>query len=76
MKGFVFLQKNDIGETPNGLLVDGTRLILGTIGRRGPARRRCAPPPKRPSLRTYDLKGKTAHSVDGAGRWWDRWDRA
>jgi hypothetical protein len=35
-KSTVFLQKNDIGETPNGLLVDGTRLILGTIGGGGP----------------------------------------
>jgi hypothetical protein len=35
-KSSVFVEVADAGEQPNGLLVDGDRLILGTIGR-GPA---------------------------------------
>jgi hypothetical protein len=56
-KASVFLQKNDIGETPNGLLVDGTRLILGTIGGGSP-RGAGAPPPPTGHLYAYDLKTK------------------
>jgi DNA-binding beta-propeller fold protein YncE len=56
-KASVFLQKNDIGETPNGLLVDGTRLILGTIGGGGP-RGAGAPPPPTGHLYAYNLKTK------------------
>jgi sugar lactone lactonase YvrE len=32
-KSSVFVEGADVGEQPNGLLVDGDRLILGTIGR-------------------------------------------
>jgi DNA-binding beta-propeller fold protein YncE len=56
-KASVFLQKNDIGETPNGLLVDGSRLILGTIGGGGPRGAGAAPPPSG-HLYAYDLKTK------------------
>jgi hypothetical protein len=60
-KSTVFLQKNDIGETPNGLLVDGTRLILGTIGGGGPrgggAGAGRGPTPSG-HLYAYDLKTK------------------
>jgi sugar lactone lactonase YvrE len=56
-KASVFLQKNDVGETPNGLLVDGTRLILGTIGGGGPRGAGAAPPPSG-HLYAYDLKTK------------------
>jgi sugar lactone lactonase YvrE len=56
-KASVFLQKNDIGETPNGLLVDGSRLILGTIGGGGPRGAGAAPPPTG-HLYVYDLKTK------------------
>ena len=56
-KTSVFLQKNDIGETPNGLLVDGSRLILGTIGLGGP-RGAGAPPPPSGHLYAYELKTK------------------
>ena len=56
-KSSVFLQKNDVGETPNGLLVDGSRLILGTIGGGGPRGASAAPPPSG-HLYAYDLKTK------------------
>ena len=56
-KASVFLQKNDVGETPNGLLVDGSRLILGTIGGGGPRGAGAAPPPSG-HLYAYDLKTK------------------
>jgi hypothetical protein len=56
-KASVFLQKNDIGETPNGLLVDGSRLILGTIGGGGPRGAGASPPPSG-HLYAYDLKTK------------------
>lgn len=56
-KSSVFATKNEIGETPNGLLVDGSRLILGTIGLGGP-RGAGAPPPPSGHLYAYDLKTK------------------
>ncbi len=56
-KSSVFATKNEIGETPNGLLVDGTRLILGTIGGGGPRGAGAGPPPSG-HLYAYDLKTK------------------
>jgi DNA-binding beta-propeller fold protein YncE len=56
-KASVFLQKNDFGETPNGLLVDGSRLILGTMSLGGP-RGAGAPPPPSGHLYAFDLKTK------------------
>jgi hypothetical protein len=56
-KTSVFLQKNDFGETPNGLLVDGSRLILGTMSLGGP-RGAGAPPPPSGQLYAFDLKTK------------------
>jgi hypothetical protein len=32
-KSSVFVEGDEVGEQPNGLLVDGDRLIVGTIGR-------------------------------------------
>jgi DNA-binding beta-propeller fold protein YncE len=60
-KSSVFVEGADVVEQPNGLLVDGSRLILGTIG---PAPTPGAPPPgrgqgaPRPSghLYAFDLK--------------------
>jgi hypothetical protein len=62
-KSSVFVEGADVVEQPNGLLVDGPRLILGTIG---PAPTPGAPPPgrgqgaPRPSghLYAFDLKTK------------------
>jgi hypothetical protein len=56
-KSSVFATKSEIGETPNGLLVDGSRLILGTIGLGGP-RGAGGPPPPSGHLYAYDLKTK------------------
>ena len=47
-KSSVFVEGADVGDQPNGLLVDGDRLILGTIGR-APAGGR---------LLAFDLKTK------------------
>ncbi|MGH9236636.1 MAG: hypothetical protein ACRD3G_01235 [Vicinamibacterales bacterium] len=47
-KSSVFVEGADVGDQPNGLLVDGDRLIVGTIGR----------PPAGGRLLAFDLKTK------------------
>jgi sugar lactone lactonase YvrE len=59
-KSSVFVEGADVGDQPNGLLVDGDRLILGTIGR----------PPAGGRLLAFNLKTKqrtqlTTESVGG-----------
>jgi hypothetical protein len=44
----IFVEGADVGDQPNGLLVDGDRLILGTIGK----------PPAGGTLVAFDLKTK------------------
>jgi hypothetical protein len=58
-KSSVFVAGADVVEQPNGLLVDGGRLILGTIGPAGGGGRRGGGPPA-PAGRLYafDLKTK------------------
>ena len=60
-KASVFVEGADVVEQPNGLLVDGSRLILGTIGPApqpgAPARGRGAAPPSG-HLYAFDLKSK------------------
>src|SRR5262249_38396771 len=60
-KSSVFVEGADQVDVPNGLLVDGTRLILGTIGvsapRAGGPGRGAGPPPSG-HLYAFDLKTK------------------
>ena len=60
-KASVFVEGGDVVEQPNGLLVDGTRLVLGTIGPApqpgAPGRGRGAAPPSG-HLYAFDLKSK------------------
>jgi hypothetical protein len=60
-KSSVFVEGADQVDVPNGLLVDGTRLILGTIGvsrtRAGGPGRSAGPPPSG-HLYAFDLKTK------------------
>ena len=60
-KSSVFVEGTEQVDIPNGLLVDGTRLILGTIGTtrgRGQDARRGAGPPPSGHLYAFDLKTK------------------
>jgi hypothetical protein len=63
-KSSVFVSGADVVETPNGLLVDGGRLILGTIGPvapgggRGGGRGAGGPPAPAGRLYAFDLKTK------------------
>ena len=72
-KASVFVEGGDVVEQPNGLLVDGTRLILGTIGPApqpgaAPGRGRGATPPSG-HLYAFDLKSKQRTTLhDAAGR--------
>ena len=56
-KSSVFVEGVDQVDVPNGLLVDGTRLVLGTIGVSG-ARGAGAGPPPSGHLYAFDLKTK------------------
>jgi hypothetical protein len=72
-KSSVFAEGADQVDVPNGLLVDGTRLVLGTIGvsgARGAGAGRGAGPPPSGHLYAFDLKTKqrtqlTKDSVGG-----------
>src|SRR5262245_8185230 len=72
-KSSVFVEGADQVDVPNGLLVDGTRVILGTIGVSGPRGTgpgRGAGPPPSGHLYAFDLKTKqrtqlTKDSVGG-----------
>jgi hypothetical protein len=60
-KSSVFVQGADQVDVPNGLLVDGTRLVLGTIGvsgARGAGGGRGPGPPPSGHLYAFDLKTK------------------
>ena len=71
-KSSVFVEGAEQVDVPNGLLVDGTRLILGTIGvagaRVGGAGRAAGPPPSG-HLYAFDLKTKqrTQLTMDAVG---------
>ena len=75
-KSSVFVEGADLVDVPNGLLVDGTRLVLGTIGagpswrwarsRRGRTRRTAA---ERPSLRVRSQDEAANPTHDGCRRW-------
>ncbi len=74
-KSSVFVEGADLVDVPNGLLVDGTRLVLGTIGAGprggGPGRGgagRGGPPPSG-HLYAFDLKTKqrTQLTMDAVG---------
>ena len=75
-KSSVFVEGADVGDQPNGLLVDGERLILGTIGP-APARRQAAAarwrPRKAARVRSED---EAADATDDRERWRHRRDRA
>jgi hypothetical protein len=70
-KSAVFIEGADQVDVPNGLLVDGSRLIVGTIGvsgsRGGPGRG--AGPPPSGHLYAFDLKTKqrTQLTMDAVG---------
>jgi hypothetical protein len=71
-KSSVFVEGTDQVDIPNGLLVDGTRLVLGTIGTtggrgRGPGR--AGGPPPSGHLYAFDLKTKqrTQLTTDAVG---------
>jgi DNA-binding beta-propeller fold protein YncE len=70
-KSSVFVEGVDQVDVPNGLLVDGTRLILGTIGAgpRGAGPGRGAGPPPSGHLYAFDLKTKqrTQLTMDAVG---------
>ena len=60
-KSSVFVEGADQVDVPNGLLVDGTRLVLGTIGvsgARGARGARGAGPPPSGHLYAFDFKTK------------------
>jgi DNA-binding beta-propeller fold protein YncE len=68
----VFVEGADQVDVPNGLLVEGTRLILGTIGvsaARGAGPGRGAGPPPSGHLYAFDLKTKqrTQITMDAVG---------
>ena len=71
-KSSIFVEGADQVDVPNGLLVDGTRLIVGTIGVGGPrgggAGRGAGPPPSG-HLYAFDLKTKqrTQLTMDAVG---------
>ena len=67
-KSSVFVEGAEQVDVPNGLLVDGTRLILGTIGVAG-ARGGGAGPPPSGRLYAFDLKTKqrTQLTMDAVG---------
>jgi len=70
-KSSVFVEGADQVDVPNGLLVDGMRLVLGTIGASGPrggAGRGAGPPPSG-HLYAFDLKTKqrTSLTTDAVG---------
>ena len=77
-KSSVFVEGADQVDVPNGLLVDGTRLVLGTIGVAGAQRTRAGPRRRTATeraplrLRSHDQAAHTTH--DGPG-WRDRRDR-
>lgn len=78
-KSSVFVEGADIVEQPNGLLVDGDRLILGTIGPANPAGRGQGPGPgghlfafnlttrQRTQLTTQPVGGIDGIEQDGRG---------
>jgi hypothetical protein len=71
-KSSVFVEGADQVDVPNGLLVDGTRLILGTIGvsgARGARPGRGAGPPPSGHLYAFDLKTRqrTQLTMDPVG---------
>ena len=67
-KASVFVEGEDAVETPNGVLVDGGRLIVGTLGRGALGRRGGGPPPGG-RLVAFDLKTRqrTVLSPDPVG---------
>jgi DNA-binding beta-propeller fold protein YncE len=67
-KSSVFVEGAEQVDVPNGLLVDGTRLILGTIGVGGGRGRGAGPPPSG-HLYAFDLKTKqrTPLTTDAVG---------
>ena len=77
-KSSVFVEGADQVDVPNGLLVDGTRLVLGTIGvagarrTRAGSRRRAATERAPLRLRSHD---QAAHTTHDGPRWRDRRDR-
>jgi DNA-binding beta-propeller fold protein YncE len=70
-KASVFVEGMELVDVPNGLLVDGTRLILGTIGvgLRGAGPGRAAGPPPSGHLYAFDRKTKqrTSLTTDAVG---------
>ena len=67
-KASVFVEGADVVEQPNGLLVDGGRLILGSIGPapqpgQAPGRGRGQGPPPSGHLFAFDLKTKARTTV-------------
>jgi hypothetical protein len=71
-KSSVFVEGADQVDVPNGLLVDGARLVLGTIGLSGPRGTgpgRGAGPPPSGHLYAFDLKTKqrTQLTMDAVG---------
>lgn len=70
-KSSVFVEGADQVDVPNGLLVDGSRLIVGTIGARprGAGPGRGAGPPPSGHLYAFDLKTKqrTQLTMDAVG---------
>ena len=72
-KASVFVEGADVVEQPNGLLVDGSRLILGTIGpapQPGAAGRGRGAAPPSGHLYAFDLEVEAAHAhhVAAGGR--------
>jgi len=67
-KSSVFVEGAEQVDVPNGLLVDGTRLILGTIGTGG-GRGRAAGPPPSGHLYAFDVatKRRTQLTTDAVG---------
>jgi len=67
-KSSVFVEGVEQVDVPNGLLVDGTRLVLGTIGTTGTRGRGAGPPPSG-HLYAFDLKTKqrTQLTTDAVG---------
>jgi hypothetical protein len=67
-KSSVFVEGVEQVDVPNGLLVDGARLVLGTIGTTGGRGRGAGPPPSG-HLYAFDLKTKqrTQLTTDAVG---------